>query len=113
MIQKEHVKFFNLPFIEGEEFYTKEYLCNKGAYYGDFFNSYKSTYFIGYKGEVFEITVTQAQLTYGFVYQFKVRSLFSPYQKCFYCQCFDDYEAKTRFIKNFKGSLLTPMEAYK
>ena len=107
MIQKEHVKFFNLPFIEREEFYTKEYLCNKGAYYGDFLYSYKSTYFIGYKGEVFEITVSQAQYTNDFGYQFEVRSILSSYQKYFYCQ------SKTQFIKNFKSSLRTPMEAYK
>ena len=112
MIQKEHVKFFNTPFIT-EDFYTRECLCNKGAYYDDFFNSYKSKYFIGYKGEVFEITIRRAQCTLGLVYQFNVRSLFSPYQKCLYCQCFDDYEAKTQFIKNFKGSLRTSMEAYK
>ena len=113
MIQKEHVKFFNLPFIKEKELYTKECLCNKGAYYGDFFNSYKSKYFIGYKGEVFEIIVSQAQSTCAFVYRFEIRSLFSPYQNYFYCQCFDDYEAKTQFIKYFKSSLRTPMEAYK
>jgi hypothetical protein len=113
MIQKEHVKFFNLPFIEEKELYTKECLCNKGAYYGDFLYSYKSTYFIGYKGEVFEVTVSQVQPAYDFfVYRFEVRSLFSPYQNCFYYQCFD-YEAKTQFIKDLKSSLRTPMEAYK
>ena len=107
MIQKEHVKFFNLPFIEEKELRTKEYLCTKGEYYGDFLYSYKSKYFIGYKGEVFEVTISQAQRMSDFGYLFEVRSLFSLYQKCFYCQ------SKTQFIKYFKSSLLTSMEAYK